>query len=339
MIFWLPPKGGSFVFGVIMKKILIFDALNLFIRSYVTNPSVSKNGDPIGGIVGTFKSLQKICRETKPDKIIFCWDGQGGSRKKKALNNNYKEGRNPLRLNRNIKVLDDKQEFENRLWQQLRVFEFLNLCPIIQLMEENVEADDLISYVCNYNDFKDSVKLIVSSDKDFIQLLDDKTLLIRPVQDEILNKNRVVEEYNIHPSNFALARAIAGDKSDNLVGVKGVGLITLAKKFPFLKEENQYSVDDILNACEQNKNEGKIFTSILEEKSKVYLNYQIMQLYVPNMSLQAQNKCDFTLQNFKPEFNKTEFYKMSVLDGFIELNLNDLFALFNKIIQEYNSQS
>jgi DNA polymerase-1 len=320
-----------------MKKILIVDALNLFIRSYVVNPSISKQGQPIGGIVGSLKSLQKISRETKPDKIIFAWDGPGGSRKKKALHKDYKEGRNPLRLNRNVKVLDDKQEFENRIWQQLKTFEYLNLCPVIQLMEENVEADDLISYIVQHKDHKDCVKVIVSSDKDFIQLLDDKTILMRPVQDEILNKNRVLEEFNIHPNNFALARSIAGDKSDNLDGVRGVGLVSLAKKFPILAEQNRYTVDDILEKCETTKVDGKIFESILADKDKVYLNYQIMQLYQPNMSLQAQSKTDYVLDNFNPEFNKTDFLKSSILDGFADLNLNELFTTFNRIISDHKS--
>lgn len=320
-----------------MKKILIIDFLNLFIRSYVVNPSISKQGQPIGGIVGVFKSLQKISRETKPDKIIVCHDGPGGSRKKKALHKDYKEGRNPLRLNRNVKVLDDKQEFENRIWQQLKTFEYLNLCPVIQLMEENVEADDLISYIVQHKEHKDCVKVIVSSDKDFIQLLDDKTILMRPVQDEILNKNRVLEEFNIHPNNFALARSIAGDKSDNLDGVRGVGLISLAKKFPILAEQNRYTVDDILEKCETTKSDGKIFESILADKDKVYLNYQIMQLYQPNMSLQAQSKTDYVLENFNPEFNKTDFLKSSILDGFADLNLNELFTTFNRIISDHKS--
>lgn len=320
-----------------MKKILIVDALNLFIRSYVVNPSISKQGQPIGGIVGSLKSLQKISRETKPDKIIFAWDGPGGSRKKKALHKDYKEGRNPLRLNRNVKVLDDKQEFENRIWQQLKTFEYLNLCPVIQLMEENVEADDLISFIVQHKQFTDYVKVIVSSDKDFIQLLDDKTILMRPVQDEILNKNRVVEEFNIHPNNFALARSIAGDKSDNLDGVRGVGLVSLAKKFPILAEQNRYTVDDILEKCETTKSDGKIFDSILADKDKVYLNYQIMQLYQPNMSLQAQSKTDYVLENFNPEFNKTDFLKSSILDGFADLNLNELFTTFNRIISDHKS--
>jgi DNA polymerase-1 len=320
-----------------MKKILIVDALNLFIRSYVVNPSISKQGQPIGGIVGSLKSLQKISRETKPDKIIFAWDGPGGSRKKKALHKDYKEGRNPLRLNRNVKVLDDKQEFENRIWQQLKTFEYLNLCPVIQLMEENVEADDLISFIVQHKQFTDCVKVIVSSDKDFIQLLDDKTILMRPVQDEILNKNRVLEEFNIHPNNFALARSIAGDKSDNLDGVRGVGLVSLAKKFPILAEQNRYTVDDILEKCETTKQDGKIFESILADKDKVYLNYQIMQLYQPNMSLQAQSKVDYVLDNFNPEFNKTDFLKSSILDGFADLNLNELFTTFNRIISDHKS--
>jgi DNA polymerase-1 len=320
-----------------MKKILIVDALNLFIRSYVVNPSISKQGQPIGGIVGSLKSLQKISRDTKPDKIIFAWDGPGGSRKKKALHKDYKEGRNPLRLNRNVKVLDDKQEFENRIWQQLKTFEYLNLCPVIQLMEENVEADDLISYIVQHKEHKDCIKVIVSSDKDFIQLLDDKTILMRPVQDEILNKNRVIEEFKIHPNNFALARSIAGDKSDNLDGVRGVGLTSLAKKFPILSEQNRYTVDDILEKCESTKEDGKIFENILADKDKIYLNYQIMQLYQPNMSLQAQSKTDYVLENFNPEFNKTDFLKSSIMDGFADLNLNELFATFNRIISDHKS--
>jgi DNA polymerase-1 len=329
--------GGFLFMGNKMKKILIIDFLNLFIRSYVVNPSISKQGQPVGGIVGVFKSLQKISRETKPDKIIICHDGPGGSMKKKALHKDYKEGRNPLRLNRNTQVLDDKQEFENRIWQQFKTFDYLNFCPVIQLMEENVEADDIISYVVQHKNHKNYVKVIVSSDKDFIQLLDDKTILMRPVQEEILNKNRVIEEFKIHPNNFALARSIVGDKSDNLDGVRGVGLVNLAKKFQWLAEEERYTTDDIFEKCENTKEGGKIFESILAEKEKICLNYQIMQLYQPNMSLQSQRKSDYVLDNFIPEFNKTEFLKSSIMDGFADLNLNELFTTFNRMINDHKT--
>ena len=77
-----------------------------------------------------------------------------------------------------------------------------------------------------------------------------------------------------------------------------------------------------------------MYQNILNEKQKVYLNYQIMQLYQPNMSLQAQNKVDYVLDNFVPEFNKTDFLKSSILDGFADLNLNELFTTFNRIISD-----
>ena len=50
------------------ERVLIIDQLNLFFRSYIVNPSLSKNGDPIGGLMGSIKSLQKVVRETSPDK-------------------------------------------------------------------------------------------------------------------------------------------------------------------------------------------------------------------------------------------------------------------------------
>ena len=91
-------------------------------------------------------------------------------------------------------------------------------------MLEGVEADDLIGYTSASSIYKGWQKVIVSSDKDFFQLCDDETVVLRPIQKEVLNKNSILEKYKLHPSNFALARAIAGDKSDNLPGVQGVGL-------------------------------------------------------------------------------------------------------------------
>ena len=63
-----------------MKRVLIVDALNMYLRSYIINPTLSSNGSPVGGTVGTLQSLNKLARETKPDRIIVCWDGSGGSK-------------------------------------------------------------------------------------------------------------------------------------------------------------------------------------------------------------------------------------------------------------------
>ena len=154
------------------NRILIVDALNMYFRSYIVDPRLSSNGQPIGGVKGFLKILQKLVRETKPDQVVIAWDGPGGSRKRKTINNNYKEGRKPLRLNRDIKHLTENEELENKVWQQTRLIEYINSLPIIQLMLEAVEADDIISMVVGSPKYKGWQKVIVSSDKDFLQLLD-----------------------------------------------------------------------------------------------------------------------------------------------------------------------
>ena len=78
------------------------DGNNNYFRAFIVDPSVSTNGQPIGGITGFLKILQKLVREVNPNRIIICWDGQGGSSKRRSMNKGYKEGRKPIHLNRNI---------------------------------------------------------------------------------------------------------------------------------------------------------------------------------------------------------------------------------------------
>jgi 5'-3' exonuclease len=129
------------------KRLMIIDALNAYYRAYIVDPSLSSNGEPIGGIKGFLKILQKLMREIQPNHVIICWDGAGGSKKRKSINKNYKEGRSPIRLNRDIRNLTENEEFLNKVWQQTRLVEYLNQMPLIQLIFDSVEADDLVAYV------------------------------------------------------------------------------------------------------------------------------------------------------------------------------------------------
>ena len=319
---------------------MIVDAQNQFLRSYIVDPSLSSNGQPIGGSKGFLKILNKLTRTIQPDKVIVVWDGEGGSQKRRSINKNYKEGRKPIRLNRGNSFLNEEQQKQNRFWQQLRIIEYLNLTPVIQFMEPNVEADDIIAYISKSSDLAESQKVIISSDKDFIQLLDDKTILFRPTQDEVLNKNKVLEKYNIHPNNFALARAMAGDSSDNLKGVKGVGLATVAKRFPFMSSENEVFISDLLKYAADKSDSLKVFENVLLSHSLIKENYKIMQLYSPSISIQTKNRVDEVLNQHVPEFNKTLLRGMMQKDGIGEISLNDLFQLFNRITSDYSlSQS
>ena len=321
-----------------MKRLLIIDALNMYFRAYIVNPSLSTNGQPIGGVKGFLGILQKLIRDTKPDEIIVCWDGEGGSQRRKSQDKNYKEGRKPIRLNRDIRNLSEAEEVANKIWQQTRLAEYLNQLPIIQTVLPAVEADDIISFVCQNKKYDGWQKVIVSSDKDFFQLCDNDTVLFRPIQKQVLNSKRIVEEFGIHPVNFALARAIVGDRSDNLPGIKGGGLSTVAKRFPFLIEEHSHTIDDIIKLCETSENKLKVFDTIVENRKVVEHNYKMMQLYAPSISVQGKQKLRYVLENFEHELNQTTFKTMMIEDGFGVVDFVDLFASMKRIVANNASE-
>ncbi len=316
------------------KRVLIIDALNAYLRAYIVDPSLSTNGQPIGGIKGFIKILQKLVRETKPDQIAIIWDGPNGSAKRKKMDKNYKDGRKPLKLNRAFHNLSDQEVGENKMWQQARIMEYLNQMPIIQTIIPEIEADDVISYLTTMPYYKGWHKIIVSNDKDFMQLCDEETVLLRPVKNEILNKQRIVEQTGIHPTNMALARAIIGDSSDNLPGIRGAGFATVAKRLNFLSTDKTYSIDEVVDFCENVGNKVKFYKNVSESKHIVEHNYKMMQLYAPQMSVQSKIFVQDAVENFDFSYNKTEIIRLMREDGFGELNWEDLRTNLNRISRE-----
>lgn len=301
-------------------------------RSYIVNPTLSPNGNPLGGVVGLMQTLNKLCRQVRPDAFVLVWDGDGGSSKRRKKNKNYKAGRKPPKLNRWAQNMNPAEIHTNRVWQQVRCIEYINETPIIQFREPGVEADDVISHVKSLPCFKDWGKVIVSSDKDFIQLLDDKTLLFRPTQDQILNTKRVLKEHNIHPRNFALARAMVGDKSDNIDGLSGVGLKTVAKAFSFLSEDKDYYLEDLKDAATSPELNLSIYNKVVANYKQVCNNYTIMQLSTPLISIQCAQRINEVFGSYEPVFNKTEINKMLSIDGLMGLNIECLTTTFNSMV-------
>ena len=314
-----------------MKKVMIIDGLNMFLRSYIVVPSMDPRGNPSGGTYGFMKSLQKICGKFQPDEIVVCWDGQGGSQKRKEIDKNYKEGRSPVRFNRRLIDLTPEETEKNKYNQQMRLMEYLNDLPVIQTMIDFVEADDCISYIAQHARYSGWEKIIVSSDKDFFQLIGGHTKLYRPIQDQVVTYQSLLAEFNIHPRNFALARAMVGDKSDNLPGVPRVGMKTVASKFTFLNENKAYEVEDIIDSCKAVKKKLKFHTNILENEELVNKNYKIMQLYSPSISKIHKDQINFSLKEFEPKMEKLELMKKLHYDGINSASLNVLFNSMKKI--------
>ncbi len=110
-------------------EVMLIDGLNMFIRSYIVNPTIDAKGNPIGGCMGFLKSLQKVVRMFQPDEVVICWDGQGGSQRRKAQNKNYKAGRSPVRFNRRMYELSPEEQEKIK---HINICDFLNTstkCP------------------------------------------------------------------------------------------------------------------------------------------------------------------------------------------------------------------
>jgi len=168
-----------------------------------------------------------------------------------------------------------------------------------------------------------------------MQLCDDFTVLYRPAKDEILNTNRVIQEFNVHPKNMALARAIVGDKSDNLPGVPGVGFGRITKNFSFLSESKDYTVQDFISKVEEinEKKTNRALQSILEHKQKIFENYRIMQLYNPSISYQSKQEIEYCLANNEKHYNMTKFRLMLAEDGFMTYKWDVLETTMKRISQ------
>jgi len=300
-----------------MGKILIVDSTNNFLRCYSVIPTLTVNGECNGGVYGFLTSLYSFIKHTKPDKVILCWDGVGGSKKRRSIVKEYKDGRKPVRLNRNF-----DHEFEdvdkNKAWQRIRLNQFLEDLPVYQVTVDDIEADDVVAYLAKK--YSEDKKIIVSSDKDFYQLLDEKTVMYTPSKKSFVNNKDVLEKFKIHPINFALARAIVGDKADNLIGVWGIGLVNVVKYFPFLGESKKIEVEELFSFCQ---NGGDKYKKFLDDRQRIENNLQVMRLDTIMIGNSSIDKICTQLD--RPlSLNATSFRMKLVEDGINSISENYL---------------
>jgi 5'-3' exonuclease len=227
--------------------------------------------------------------------------------------------------------LPPEQEMANKGYQQVRLMEYLNETPVIQLVADFTEADDIIAHIINHKNYNGWMKTIISSDKDFFQLCRPDVQIYRPIQKKIVTETSVIEEFKIHPKNFALARAMAGDPSDNLPGIKGAGLKTIAKRFPYLVRANEYEVGDIVRDCVMVGKKLKIHENIQKDEQLIKENYKIMQLQYPNIRPMNRELITKAVIDFEPTFNKIKFTQMLFADDAGHLNFDSLQNVFRRI--------
>jgi len=297
-------QGGSEQGQSPNENVLIIDGLNTFIRVFSVIPTTNDNGTHIGGIVGFLKSIGYTINMFRPTRCIIIWDGKGGSSRRRKMYPEYKAKRKTnIRLNRAYDFQTIEEERENMIRQIQRTIEYLDFLPITMLSIDNVEADDIIAYTAKQV-LTDSKVTIMSSDKDFLQLVDDRISVWAPTKKKLYTPENVLEEYGIPSHNLLMYRIFDGDKSDNINGVFGYGLKTVQKKLPFLQEDKQFSVDDAITEVDE-----------LEEHREIMeRNFDLMQLHNVDISASAKTKTIDKIREPIPKLDKVTFKKMFLDD-------------------------
>lgn len=263
-------------------RILIVDGLNNYIRTWIMMPTVNEDGIHVGGITGFLQTLGVSIRILNPTRLIIVFDGKNSSKNRKKIFPEYKQNRGKgTRLNRVYDWNTDAEEEQQMILQLFRVIQYLSNLPCTIMMIDNAEADDVIGYMCtelieNNPDVKEA--FIMSTDKDFYQLISDKIKVWNPIKKKIINKDEIIKEYQIQPHNFLLFKAMNGDSSDNIPGIKGIGKKTAIKHFPILSESDTLTTDNIIKYASEHQNSSRLCKLLLDNKEHYLLNCDLMRL-------------------------------------------------------------
>lgn len=292
------------------SRVLVIDGLNLFFRNFAMLNLVNPDGIHVGGLGGFFRSLGALIRQIQPTSVYVVFDGVGSTNNRKNLLPEYKSGRNINRIT-NWEVFDNLEEEDDaKVGQIVRIIQYLKTLPVKVISMDKVEADDIIAYLSTIIPTQPEDKFfIVSSDKDFLQLVNNNIIVYSPIIKEFYNPNSIKEKFGILPHNFILYKTLMGDSSDKVEGVKGLGPKKLYKLFPELTQHN-ISLQDIFDISEKKFKENIIYARILHSQQDIERNYKIMDLSNPMLDDQDKNLLkEFAKQNnnsYLPE----EFLKM-----------------------------
>lgn len=293
----------------INEHILLVDSMNTFIRNFTMINLMNPKGHHVGGLVGFLKSLGYLTRIIQPTRIILAFDGPGSTIARKSVDSNYKANRNISRIT-NWEGYDSKEEERDSMMSQMtRLVDYLQTLPVHMLDIPKIEADDTIGWIVKEYGSTSNIT-IVSSDKDFLQLVTDKVNVYSPIKKKFYTPDLVKQEVGLIPENYLVLKALLGDNSDNLPGVKGIGAKTAYKLFPDLIDKPGVTLDYIFEECEANLDKGKKYTSILERTQRVQTNYELMNIQDPVLMDHHKSTILEVMNSPIPSLNVTAFLTM-----------------------------
>ena len=297
------------------NSILIVDAFNTFLRNFTMINHINPDGHHIGALTGFLKSVGYAIRVCDPTKVVIVFDGVGSSNARRNLFPEYKANRNANRMT-NYSIFTSKEEETESINNQMeRLIQYLKCLPVTIIGIDSLEADDIIGYLSSrFADYEETQRVtIMSADKDFLQLVSDKTHVYSPTKKKIYTPKDVLEEYNVSSTNFINYKILLGDQSDNIPGIDGIGPKKLIKLFPELINDHRITLESIIEKSAESINENKLYLSVIERRQQLLINEKLMSL--DGSFLSPENK-----QLVKDAFNSS--YELNI-PIFVQMYHND----------------
>ena len=300
-------------------SVLLVDGDNLLTIGFYGVKNYFYKGNHIGGLYHFINTLRKSFELYKLDKIVVFWDGHEGSQTRKKLYCHYKENRKSR--------IRTEEELSSYNYQRERIKQYLEELFVRQGEYEYCETDDAIAY---YTQNSPNEKLIVySSDGDLTQLVSPNTQIYNPSHGKLYKQRDTIiyQHEEILIENVKLVKMMCGDASDNIAGIRGMGVKSLLTLFPELRTE-ELTLEQLKDKSnilfEQDKN-NKLVTKLLTGVTKhgvlgeefFDINNSIVSLDNPFLTDEAREDIRLLIhENLDPEGRSYKnTMKMMMEDG------------------------
>ena len=300
-------------------SVLLVDGDNLLTIGFYGVKNYFYKGTHIGGIYHFLNTLRRSFETYHLDKIVVFWDGLDGSQTRKKIYIHYKENRKSR--------LRSEEEINSYGYQRDRVKQYLEELFVRQGEYEYCETDDCIAYYSQKSN--NESKIVYSSDGDLTQLVSETTQIYNPSHGKIYKQNDTIvyDHEEILIENVKLVKMMCGDSSDNIAGIRGMGVKRFLSLIPELRTE-KISIEQVKDKCnvlfEQDKT-NRLVTNLLTGVTKhgVFgdeffdVNSRIVSLDDPFLTDEAKQNIDSLInENLDPEGRSYKnTMKMMMEDG------------------------
>ena len=281
------------------NKLILVDGSGYIFRAYYALPPMTNSeGIPINAVYGFTNMIIKLIEDFNPKNICVVFDF-GKDTFRNLIYENYKANRSepPEDLIPQFDLIKDASRAIG--------------LPTIE--KQGFEADDLIATFTDQAKNMNREVVIISSDKDLMQLVDERVKMLDPMKNTWIDEKKVEEKFGVLPSKVIDVQALAGDSSDNIPGVPGIGLKTASDLI------NEYgSLEDLLSRSHEIK-QNKRRENLIEFKNLAETSKQLV-------TLKKDVPLDMAIDELTFEFDKN---KKSFIDFLVKHSFKRLLEKLN----------